>query len=546
MIKTIQIMKLTRVLLVVFSLNTLTLFSQVNPVSFQKVFTTNALSNTVSIGENSEFTFYQNKIYVADHDSSGLLFLHKLDIGGNLIWSKRYQFLPAPPAMNIEGFGGNVFLINEASQGMSAQFIIKIDTSSGAIVDTTIFNPCPPATNRTKNKNHVILDNGLIVTYACKTGSGRPCLFVTNAVSGDLISANEFIEPSILGTLYDARITKLTGNSILLYGRGSNGLYYFSKITNPITLANTGLHVLKQNPALGGMVVESATEYNGSTNKIFMLYRFNGANTTNVVIQSDTSLNEFKAYKYGAGNYFSSAILQSNNKLYLGAYSMNVFASSGNYLVSVFDLNLNHQQTNQFSAVPFNTLQVIPYRALSLTSDNNSKVYTAFDTRSIATASNNNLLHLYKLNTNAESICSTPFGSAPNFTLSNLQDSLVATLTTTTGLLPFKSSYTITAQNSSITGSMSCIISNLTDKTSNAFNTCVYPNPAKNELTVRSQISNGYIIITDVLGKIVLNENINSNRTTFNVERLENGCYILKLIDGSNSMIKTEKLIIDK
>lgn len=521
------------------------ILAQVIPVSFERVYTSNALSNTVSIGENSEITCYQNRLYVTDNDSTGLIFLHKLDVGGNILWSKRYTIqsnLPGSmPAFQLDAFGGHVFLINESGQSMGRQHIIKIDTTSGAIVDTTGYDPCAPPNFRSKNKSHVIMDNGYIVTYACKGGTGRACLFVTNSSTGELISANEFIDPSVIGVLYETRITKLTENSILLYGRASNGLYYFSKITDPVTLANTGLHVLKKNTFLGGFTPESATEYNPGSSKIYMLFR---NTTTNLIIESDTTLSEFKAHRFVNSNFMMSNMLHKNNKVYVGAYTMNVTAGTGDYQIAVFNQSLIHQQTNRFSATPFNTLQVIPYRALNLAADANQNIYMAFDARSVATSSNNNQFHLLKLNASAQSTCSTLSSITPSFAVANLQDSLVATLSYTTGIIPSKLSYTISQQNSNLNGSINCIISNLPKH--KITHVKVYPNPAINKLSIEMDEEDASLFIYSITGKLLFTKKIQDKTTKIDIENLENGIYLIQLINSSGSILKAEKLVIQR
>lgn len=521
--------------------------AQVIPVSFERIYSSNALSNTVNIGENSEITHYGNRLYVVDHDSSGLIFLHKLDLGGNVVWSKRFAIqsnLPGSmPALQVDAFGGHVFLINESGQSMGRQHIIKIDTTSGNIADTTGFDPCAPANLRSKNKSHVILDNGLIVTYACKGGTGRACLFVTNSTTGELISAREFIEPSAIGVFYDTRITKLSGNSVLLYGRASNGLYYFSKITDPITLANDGLHILKQNTFLGSLFAESATEYIPGSDKMYMLFR---NNTTNLIIETDTALSEFKGHRFVNNNFMMSNMLHKNNKLYVGAYTMNVIGGTGDYQVSVFNQSLIHQQTNRFTAVPFNTVQTIPFRALNLTSDQNQNIYMAFDARSVSTSSNNNQFHLYKLNASAQSTCSSLSTITPSFAVTNLQDSLVATLSNTAGVIPSKLSYTITQQNSNLNSSLNCIISSSSPKQLEKNQIRIYPNPAGNEVVIESVNENSTVNIYTITGKLVFKGISKSGSLKIDTEKLENGVYIVKSMHEDGTVMNTDKLVISR
>jgi len=72
-------------------------------------------------------------------------------------------------------------------------------------------------------------------------------------------------------------------------------------------------------------------------------------------------------------------------------------------------------------------------------------------------------------------------------------------------------------------------------------NLVIYPNPAKDMITISSSIAlnNAVYTIYDITGKQVLNANLNSN--TINVSKLSTGIYVLKItVDGKN---KTQKLI---
>jgi hypothetical protein len=62
----------------------------------------------------------------------------------------------------------------------------------------------------------------------------------------------------------------------------------------------------------------------------------------------------------------------------------------------------------------------------------------------------------------------------------------------------------------------------------------IYPNPASNQLTVEGMTS-GKIIISDVVGKVVLQKEIFSGTEIFNVSNLTNGIYYLQVTDGIRS-----------
>ncbi len=68
----------------------------------------------------------------------------------------------------------------------------------------------------------------------------------------------------------------------------------------------------------------------------------------------------------------------------------------------------------------------------------------------------------------------------------------------------------------------------------------INPNPANDFITV-SGINNGQITITDISGKQVLSQNINSDFQTINIQNLPSGIYIIKII--SSEQIATQKII---
>lgn len=57
----------------------------------------------------------------------------------------------------------------------------------------------------------------------------------------------------------------------------------------------------------------------------------------------------------------------------------------------------------------------------------------------------------------------------------------------------------------------------------------VYPNPAHNEVYIESAITDGAYVITDQLGKVVLNGNINSTKTAISLRELSAGLYFLNI-----------------
>lgn len=73
----------------------------------------------------------------------------------------------------------------------------------------------------------------------------------------------------------------------------------------------------------------------------------------------------------------------------------------------------------------------------------------------------------------------------------------------------------------------------------------VYPNPAKENVTVLSNSSSaGIITVTDVLGKTVKEVKTTSEKTVVNTVDLESGVYFIKL--AQDNVIRTEKIMITK
>lgn len=74
----------------------------------------------------------------------------------------------------------------------------------------------------------------------------------------------------------------------------------------------------------------------------------------------------------------------------------------------------------------------------------------------------------------------------------------------------------------------------------------IYPNPAKELLNVKLEIINNettHLRITNIIGEEVLNENINTNVTSLNIQHLKTGVYFVTIEDNKNKI--TKKLIIN-
>jgi subtilisin-like proprotein convertase family protein len=83
-------------------------------------------------------------------------------------------------------------------------------------------------------------------------------------------------------------------------------------------------------------------------------------------------------------------------------------------------------------------------------------------------------------------------------------------------------------------------------KTEENYFISMYPNPA-NE-TVKIQFAHGYkmpdiITITDITGKILMQEKANNGGNIINISALKNGIYFCKIAD-KNAVVRTEKLVV--
>jgi hypothetical protein len=73
----------------------------------------------------------------------------------------------------------------------------------------------------------------------------------------------------------------------------------------------------------------------------------------------------------------------------------------------------------------------------------------------------------------------------------------------------------------------------------------LFPNPSKDIITITlDQHSNGQIILTDILGKVVLNKSFTSNEVQLNLKILASkGSYFVKVLDSAGNVIAVKKLI---
>ena len=73
----------------------------------------------------------------------------------------------------------------------------------------------------------------------------------------------------------------------------------------------------------------------------------------------------------------------------------------------------------------------------------------------------------------------------------------------------------------------------------------LYPNPTSDFVTISlDNKSKGQVIVLDLLGKVVLNKQFNSNQIQLSLKSIESkGTYLVKIIDSNGNVIANKKLI---
>jgi hypothetical protein len=81
----------------------------------------------------------------------------------------------------------------------------------------------------------------------------------------------------------------------------------------------------------------------------------------------------------------------------------------------------------------------------------------------------------------------------------------------------------------------------------------IYPNPSSGLLNMEYYSNNDkevQIIVMDITGKIILSQKLNVengfNPEVIDLQRLENGMYMLQIINKEGGLIKTEKIVLNK
>lgn len=87
-------------------------------------------------------------------------------------------------------------------------------------------------------------------------------------------------------------------------------------------------------------------------------------------------------------------------------------------------------------------------------------------------------------------------------------------------------------------------VSELINEQPTESNTTIYPNPAQDNIFIKTDLENYSVLIMDISGRIVLDQKLNGTGK-LNIEHLNNGVYIYKINDNANSLIKSGKLAIN-
>jgi hypothetical protein len=75
----------------------------------------------------------------------------------------------------------------------------------------------------------------------------------------------------------------------------------------------------------------------------------------------------------------------------------------------------------------------------------------------------------------------------------------------------------------------------------------VFPNPAKSKLTIEiigTFVNKGFILLTDNLGRTLLNLSINANTTEVSTDNLANGVYFITVVPQNEGIPKMQSKFV--
>jgi hypothetical protein len=462
---------------------------------------------------------YNNRLYVLINDSGAKHCVVKKDLNGNILWSKKYSFTSGGTGLFLTANAGKISITNT---GGGSTFI-SIDTLNGAISSDYVFFPCPP-NPQNKSDKLVALNNGIAVKLGCNPMNLQTTVYTTNAITGNTIAAMSIITPTNVGAVAAARITKSGPNSIILYGKTGPNLLFFIKITNPVTMANTGIHILKkQLPS--DLDPDFGTDVDSTGSTIFALFR---NNNTYTYIKTDTSLSNFTAYTRPINNSFVSHIAYKSGTLYSGVYNVTSSTTCVPILSSVND-NFTPIQTVSYPPISITGTGTATYpRRDFKVSANSSHVYFTYH-------ENNNLTISKSSNYGALNCTSTT--TLPSFANLALVDSLVTTITTLFSEFVNYANITIPTYSSSVySHTTSCISVGLNDLTKQSNEVFSLGQSGSSDYVISSgahTLKN--IKVYDITGSLIINvQDINSSKTKIDLSNYPTGIYILKATSNEN------------
>jgi hypothetical protein len=76
--------------------------------------------------------------------------------------------------------------------------------------------------------------------------------------------------------------------------------------------------------------------------------------------------------------------------------------------------------------------------------------------------------------------------------------------------------------------------------------TNLYPNPARNEITIETNLDNNSVSILDVTGKVISTHRFVTDKIRLSVEDLEGGIYFYKIYDVNGNVIHANRFIVAK